>query len=84
MSGSVPANTAVVFAPFAAAGTRWGRAPARAPKMTSTIRWQVLARAATEAGNTALTMVPGGALTSAVSSTPWLFGISGSRRDFKA
>ena len=52
--------------------------------MTSTIRWQVFARAATEAGKTAFTTVPGGALTSAVSSTPWLFGMSGSRRDLRA
>ena len=85
MRGSVPENTAVVLAPLAAPTAASGIAGASAPMTTSTMRWQVLARAATAAGNFALSSEPVGADDIEHDpSRPWLFGTSGSSSAFSA
>ena len=73
-----------MLAPLPAAITRSGSAPASAPRMASTIRWPVWARAADAAGNTAFTIVPCGALISIGASIPWFCGHSGSTSTFNA
>jgi len=84
LRASVPANTAMLLAPLAAATAPSGSAAASAPRATSMIRWLVWARDETAAGNTALTSVAGSAAISSTSSMPWLFGASGSSSAFSA
>ncbi len=63
--------------PWDAAGTRWGAAWARAPRITSTMRWEVSTLPpATAAGGRASTTVPGVVRTSTGRRQPALAGMS--------
>ena len=64
-----------VLPPSEQANTLSGSICASAPNMQSTMRKPVRPRAAQAAGNTALAIVPGGAVTSIARNTPSLFGI---------
>ncbi len=70
--------------PWLAAGMRPGMALARAPRRTSTIRWEVSTfPAAVAAGKRALMISPGGATISKGRRSPVLTGMSSSMSDRK-
>ena len=79
-----PLKVEEVAAPLHAAMLRSGTAWASAPCTTSTTRWQVLVRPFTAAGETALRIEPGSAMTLIGRNKPELGGASGSVRVFTA
>jgi len=75
-SASQPPIEIPVLPPSELANTWSGSIWASAPNMQSTMRNPVRPRAAQAAGNTALAIVPGGAVTSIARNTPSLLGMS--------
>src|SRR4051812_24754317 len=76
---SYPPTEIPVLPPSDAAKTTSGSIFASAPKQQSTILKPVNPRAAQAAGNTALAIVPGGAITSMQRKKPSLFGMPDGR-----